>query len=43
MRWLAETAGLFAFSLKGKWLDIGDLASYQKANAIVNTPKNPKE
>jgi glucose-1-phosphate thymidylyltransferase len=43
MRWLAETAGLFAFSLKGKWLDIGDLDSYQKANAIVNTPKNPKE
>ena len=43
MRWLAETSGLFAFSLKGKWLDIGDLASYQKANAIVNTPTNPKE
>lgn len=43
MRWLAETAGLFAFSLKGKWLDIGDLDSYQKANAIVNTPTNPKE
>ena len=36
MRWLAETSGLFAFSLKGKWLDIGDLASYQKANVIVN-------
>jgi glucose-1-phosphate thymidylyltransferase len=36
MRWLAETSGLFACSLKGKWLDIGDLASYQKANAIVN-------
>ncbi len=43
MRWLAETSGLFAFSLKGKWFDIGDLASYQKANAIVNTPTNPKE
>ena len=43
MRWLAETSGLFAFSLKGKWLDIGDLASYQKANAIVDTPTNPKE
>lgn len=42
MRWLAENSGLFAFSLKGKWLDIGDLASYQKANAIVNSP-NPKE
>jgi len=41
MRWLAETSGLFAFSLKGKWLDIGDLTSYQKANAIVNTPTNP--
>jgi glucose-1-phosphate thymidylyltransferase len=43
MRWLAETSGLFAFPLKGKWLDIGDLDSYQKANAIVNTPTNPKE
>ncbi|HOW87212.1 MAG TPA: nucleotidyltransferase family protein [Candidatus Omnitrophota bacterium] len=43
MRWLAETSGLFAFSLKGKWLDIGDLASYEKANAIVNTPNKPKE
>jgi len=43
MRWLAETSGLFAYSLKGKWLDIGDLDSYQKANAIVNTPTNPKE
>ncbi len=35
MRWLAETSGLHAFPLKGTWLDIGDLASYQKANAIV--------
>lgn len=43
MRWLAETSGLFAFSLTGKWLDIGDLASYQKANVIVNTPSTPKE
>ena len=42
MRWLAENSGLYAFSLKGKWLDIGDLASYQKANALVNSP-NPKE
>ncbi len=42
MRWLAETSGLYAFPLKGKWLDIGDLASYQKANAIVNS-SNPKE
>jgi glucose-1-phosphate thymidylyltransferase len=43
MRWLAETSGLFAFSLKGIWLDIGDLASYRKANAIINTSTNPKE
>jgi len=35
MRWLAETSGLYALPLKGKWLDIGDLASYQKANEIV--------
>lgn len=42
MRWLAENSGLYALPLKGKWLDIGDLASYQKANAIVNQT-NPKE
>ncbi len=42
MRWLAENSGLFAFPLKGKWLDIGDLASYQKANDIVKS-SNPKE
>lgn len=36
MRWLSENSGLYAFPLKGKWLDIGDLASYQKANDIVN-------
>jgi glucose-1-phosphate thymidylyltransferase len=40
MRWLAETSGLYAFPLKGKWLDIGDLASYQKANAIVQSGCN---
>jgi glucose-1-phosphate thymidylyltransferase len=33
MRWLAETAGLYAVPLKGEWLDIGDRASYDKANA----------
>lgn len=42
MRWLAENSGLFACSLKGKWLDIGDLASYQKANDIVKST-NSKE
>ncbi len=35
MRWLAETSGLYAVSLKGRWLDIGDHASYQKANALL--------
>jgi len=39
MRWLAETSGLYAFPLTGKWLDIGDLASYQKANDLVNSNK----
>jgi glucose-1-phosphate thymidylyltransferase len=34
MRWLAETASLYATPIKGKWLDIGDLASYEKANAM---------
>ncbi len=33
MRWLAETDSLFAFPLEGMWYDIGDLNSYQKANA----------
>lgn len=33
MKWLAETAGLYAVPLKGEWLDIGDRASYDKANA----------
>ena len=32
MRWLAETDRLFAVRLEGRWLDIGDLASYDKAN-----------
>lgn len=37
MRWLAETAALYATPIKGKWLDIGDLASYEKANAMFGT------
>lgn len=32
MRWLSETAGLYAVPLQGEWLDIGDRASYEKAN-----------
>ena len=35
MRWLAETSGLYAVSLKGRWLDIGDPASYKRANALL--------
>lgn len=35
MRWLAETDSLYAVSLKGQWLDIGDRASYEKANAFL--------
>lgn len=31
MRWLAEHDKLFAVTLKGKWFDIGDIASYEKA------------
>ena len=34
MRWLAEQAGLFATSLNGHWLDIGDPVSYEKANTL---------
>jgi len=33
MKWLAQEDSLFAVSLKGRWYDIGDLTSYQKANA----------
>jgi glucose-1-phosphate thymidylyltransferase len=39
MRWLAETAGLYAVTLKGTWLDIGDRASYDKANAQYQQQK----
>lgn len=39
MRWLAETASLYATPIKGKWLDIGDLASYEKANAMFGEVK----
>ena len=35
MRWLAETSGLYAVSLKGRWLDIGDHASYKRANELL--------
>ncbi len=40
MRWLAETVGLFAFSFKGIWLDIGDIVSYQRANEIIKNASN---
>ena len=33
MRWLAEIAGLYGIALRGNWLDIGDRASYEKANS----------
>ncbi len=39
MRWLAETASLYATPIKGKWLDIGDLASYEQANAMFGSAK----
>ena len=35
MQWLAETSGLYAVSLTGRWLDIGDHASYKQANALL--------
>ncbi len=37
MRWLSETDALFAAPLKGKWLDIGDRNSYDKANALFTS------
>lgn len=32
MKWLAENHRLFALPLEGRWLDIGDRDSYEKAN-----------
>ena len=40
MRWLAETSALYGVPLKGRWLDIGDHASYRKANALVSGSEN---
>ncbi|MCM8775960.1 MAG: nucleotidyltransferase family protein [Candidatus Omnitrophica bacterium] len=37
MRWLTENDRLYAFTLTGFWFDIGDLASYQKANELSST------
>ncbi len=34
MRWLAETQGLYGVALDGQWYDIGDLKSYQSADAL---------
>ena len=34
MRWLSEKDGLFAIPLQGSWYDIGDRASYEKANGL---------
>ena len=34
MRWLSENSGIYAVPLEGQWLDIGDRASYDKANAL---------
>jgi glucose-1-phosphate thymidylyltransferase len=44
MRWLAQVHGLFAVTLKGHWYDIGDPASYEKANAeMQKIQKKSKE
>ncbi len=34
MRWLAGAVNLFAISLNGRWLDIGDRHSYETANQL---------
>ena len=31
IKWLHETKGVYGFAAHGRWYDIGDLASYQKA------------
>ncbi|OGX05240.1 MAG: hypothetical protein A3G87_06515 [Omnitrophica bacterium RIFCSPLOWO2_12_FULL_50_11] len=33
MEWLSKQTDLFVFSFQGKWFDIGDLDSYQEADA----------
>ena len=42
MKWLAETHRLYALSLKGRWFDIGDLQSYQKANEVYSPTHLPR-
>jgi len=39
MRWLAQNHGLFAIPLEGHWYDIGDLNSYQSADALFRSTK----
>lgn len=42
MRWLAENDKLYGACLKGRWYDIGDLESYNKANSLASEfQKNP--
>ena len=42
MRWLAENDKLYGASLTGRWFDIGDLESYNKANSLASEfQKNP--
>ena len=40
MSWLARTDRLFAVAIKGNWFDIGDLASYRKANDLSSQFRN---
>ena len=46
MQWLSETDSLYASTLDGRWLDIGDRASYDKAydqfRAFQNHPQKEK-
>lgn len=43
MRWLVAHDSLFACPLEGRWLDIGDHASYEKANALLQGISKVKE
>lgn len=37
--WLVKKDKVYAFPLKGKWYDIGDLGSYERANQEVSSEK----
>lgn len=43
MSWLANEIQMYAFRFGGTWFDIGDLASYRKADRYFESKKNHEE